>query len=51
MKVGVDGHGEEFAPTLDACSRTPDSPYVEFVHDFVAERIPGAAGEVSHAEV
>ncbi len=51
VKVGVDGHGEEFATTLDSCSRTPDSPYVDFVHDFVAERMPDAAGEVSHAEV
>ena len=51
VKVGVDGHGEDFETTLDSCSRTPDSPYVDFVHDFVAERMPDAAGEVSHAEV
>ena len=51
LKVGLDGHGEEFATTLDTCSRTPDSAYVDFVHEFVEERIPDAAGEVSHAEV
>ncbi len=51
MKVGVDGHGEEFATTLDSCSRTPDPAYVDFVHKFVGERMPGAAGEVNHAEV
>ncbi|MDE0043633.1 MAG: N-methyl-L-tryptophan oxidase, partial [Candidatus Poribacteria bacterium] len=51
VKVGVDGHGEEFATTPDSCSRTPDSAYVDFVHEFVGERMPDAAGEVSHAEV
>ena len=51
LKVGVDGHGEEFATALDSCSRTPDPAYVDFVHEFVGERMPDAAGEVSHAEV
>ena len=51
VKVGVDGHGEEFATTLDSCSRTPDSAYVDFVQEFVRERMPDAAGEVSCAEV
>ena len=51
VKVGVDGHGKDFETTLDSCSRTPDPPYVDFVHDFVAERMPDAAGEVNHAEV
>ena len=51
VKVGVDGHGEEFATTPDSCSRTPDSAYVDFVHEFVGERMPDAAGEVSHAEM
>ena len=51
VKVGVDGHGKDFATTLDSCSRSPDSPYVDFVHEFVAERMPDAAGEVLQAEV
>lgn len=51
VKVGVDGHGKEFATTLDSCDRAPDSAYIDFVHEFVGERMPDAAGGVSHAEV
>ena len=51
VKVGLDGHGNEFATSPDACNRTPDAAYVDFVREFVAERMPDAAGEVSHAEV
>ena len=51
LKVGVDGHGKDFETTLDSCNRSPDLPYVDFVHEFVAERMPDAAGEVIQAEV
>ena len=51
VKVGVDGHGKDFATIVDSCNRSPDSPYVDFVHEFVAERMPDAAGEVLQAEV
>ena len=51
VKVGWHGLGRENATSLDTCSRTPAPEYINFVHEFVRERMPNAAGEVCHAEV
>ena len=51
VKVGVDGHGEEFATSVDSCNRTPEPEYIDYVHEFVGERMPNAASDVCHAEV
>ena len=51
VKVGLDGHGNEFATSVDSCSRVPDPEYIDFVHEFVGERMPDAASEILHAEV
>ncbi len=51
MKVGWHGLGLECETSLDTCNRTPDTGYIDFVHDFVRERMPNAAGNPIHAEV